>query len=64
MFNDGKDMNKLITQLKRLIKDESGGEVMEYVMVAGLIVVVCIVMIAAFGDRVSARWSQMDDDMQ
>ena len=57
-------MKSLKNQIKRLMKDESGGEVMEYVMIAGLIVIVCIGLIAAFGDRVVAKWSSMDGDIQ
>jgi Flp pilus assembly pilin Flp len=56
-------MNTLKTELKRLFNDESGGEVMEYVLVAGLIVVVCITFIIAFGDRVSGAWDSMNSDI-
>ncbi len=42
--------------LIRLIRDEQGGEVIEYALVAGLIVIGAIAVIGAFGGRVLARW--------
>ncbi len=49
--------------LKQLARDEQGGEVMEYVLILGLIVVVAISLIAAFGNHVVARWNAVDEGM-
>jgi Flp pilus assembly pilin Flp len=43
--------------LTKLIRDEQGGEVMEYVLIAGLIIVTAIVLITSVGTKVVARWS-------
>ena len=39
----------------RLLKDENGGEVLEYALIAGLIIVGAIALIASVGDKVVAR---------
>jgi Flp pilus assembly pilin Flp len=38
-------MNRIISGLNRLFRDESGGEVLEYALVAGLIVIAAISVI-------------------
>jgi Flp pilus assembly pilin Flp len=43
--------------LARLVRDERGGEVIEWALVAGLIVIGAIAVIAAFGNKVLARWN-------
>jgi Flp pilus assembly pilin Flp len=40
--------------------DERGGEVLEYVLIAGLIIVVCISVIGSFGTKVLARWNSLN----
>ena len=47
----------------KLIKDETGGEVLEYALIAGLIVVAAIAVIGAVGTKVVARWSSLDSSM-
>ena len=42
---------------KQLISDEQGGEVLEYVLIAGLIIVTAITLITSVGTKVLARWS-------
>jgi pilus assembly protein Flp/PilA len=49
--------------LLRLVRDESGGEVIEYVLIAGLIIVATITTIAAFGTKVLARWTSVNASM-
>jgi Flp pilus assembly pilin Flp len=49
--------------LKRLVRDEAGGEVMEYALILGLILVACIVVIAAVGTKVLARWNSVDSSL-
>lgn len=47
--------------LRRLAADEAGGEIIEYVLIAGLIIVGTIVTIAAFGTKVLARWTSVSN---
>jgi pilus assembly protein Flp/PilA len=46
--------------LHRLWNDESGGEVLEYALVAGLIVIAAITIIKSVGTKVLARWSSLN----
>jgi Flp pilus assembly pilin Flp len=48
---------------RRLICDESGGEVIEYALVLGMIIVTAIALIGAVGTRVLARWSSVNSSM-
>jgi Flp pilus assembly pilin Flp len=50
----------LLKTIKRLIKDEQGGEVLEYALIAGLIVVAAIAVIGSVGTKVLARWQAID----
>lgn len=47
----------------RLTKDEQGGEVLEYALIAGLIVVAAIAVISAVGTKVLARWTSLESSM-
>ena len=49
--------------LKKLIKDEQGGEILEYALIAGLIVVACIALIGAVGGKVFGRWESLNSSM-
>jgi len=57
------DMNLLSKLLSRLIADEQGGEVLEYALIAGLIVVAAIAVIGAVGTKVLARWESTNSSM-
>jgi Flp pilus assembly pilin Flp len=48
------------TMLGKLIADECGGEVMEYALVLGLIVLACIAIISSIGSKALARYNSMD----
>ena len=48
---------------QKLFKDEQGGEVLEYALIAGLIVVAAIAVIGAVGTKVLARWSSVNSSM-
>ncbi len=50
---------KIHSLIRKLAQDESGAEVMEYVLIAGLIVVGTIATIAGFGTKVMARWTSV-----
>lgn len=58
---------KAIKQIKalttRLARDERGGEVLEYALIAGLIVVAAIAVIGAVGTKVVARWTSLNARM-
>ena len=43
-----------------LVRDEQGGEVLEYALVAGLIVVAAIAVIGSVGTKVLARWNSLN----
>lgn len=45
---------------KKLWSDESGGEVLEYALIAGLIVVAAIAAITSVGTKVLARWTSLN----
>jgi Flp pilus assembly pilin Flp len=49
-----------LNKFKRLLNDESGGEILEYVLIAGLIIVACIAVVGAFGGKVLARWNSVN----
>jgi Flp pilus assembly pilin Flp len=49
--------------LTRLIRDEAGGEVLEYALVAGLIVIAAIATIATVGTKVLARWTSVQNSL-
>jgi Flp pilus assembly pilin Flp len=47
----------------KLMKDEQGGEVLEYALIMGLIVVVAIGLISAVGTKVLGRWTSLNNKM-
>ena len=47
--------------LKNVIRDENGGEVLEYALIAGLIVVAAIAVITSVGGKVLARWQNLNN---
>jgi Flp pilus assembly pilin Flp len=52
---------KMLAQLAAsLIRDENGGEIIEYALVAGLIVIAAIATIASVGTKVVARWNSLN----
>lgn len=49
--------------LGRLIHEDQGGEVLEYALIAGLIVVAAIATIKSLGIKVLARWTSINGSM-
>ena len=47
----------------KLIRDEQGGEVLEYALIAGLIIVGAIALITSVGTKVVARWTSLDTSL-
>jgi Flp pilus assembly pilin Flp len=56
-------MKSVKTLLAKLVKDEQGGEVLEYALIAGLIVVAAIAVISSVGTKVLARWNSLNSSM-
>ena len=56
-------MQKLNNTVRRCLRDEAGGEVMEYALILGLIIVAAIAVIGAFGTKVKARWTSVNTSM-
>jgi pilus assembly protein Flp/PilA len=55
--------SKLMKHLNRLLADETGGEVLEYALIAGLIVVGAIGVIGKIGTKVLARWGSLNSSV-
>jgi pilus assembly protein Flp/PilA len=53
-------MRKLSNIMKSFVRDENGGEVLEYALIAGLIVVAAIATISTVGNKVLARWTSLN----
>jgi Flp pilus assembly pilin Flp len=49
--------------LGRLLRDDRGGEVIEWALVAGLIVIAAIALIGAVGTKVLARWNSVNEGL-
>jgi Flp pilus assembly pilin Flp len=58
-----KAMKTVKNLLTKLAKDEQGGEVLEYALIAGLIVVAAIAVIGSVGTKVLAKWTSLNDGM-
>jgi Flp pilus assembly pilin Flp len=56
-------MKSIVKLLGSLVRDETGGEVLEYALVAGLIVIAAIATIASVGGKVLARWNSLNSSM-
>jgi Flp pilus assembly pilin Flp len=56
-------MIRMTKIIRRLYSDETGGEVLEYALIAGLIVVGSIAMIAKIGTKVLARWGSLNSSL-
>ena len=49
--------------VRRLVSDEQGGEVIEYALILGLVIVLAIVTITSVGMKVLARWQTVNSSM-
>ena len=56
-------MGQLTRALGRCLKDDRGGEVLEYALIVGLIVVAAIAAITSVGTKVLAKWTSLDSSM-
>jgi Flp pilus assembly pilin Flp len=53
----------MLHRIKSLIADEAGGEVIEYALIMGLIVVAAIAIIGSVGGKVLARWTSVNSSL-
>ena len=56
-------MKSMKHTIVNLFNDECGGEIMEYVLVAGLIIIAAMAVIGAFGVKVVAKWTSVNSSM-
>ena len=56
-------MKAMKNLIAKLVRDEHGGEVLEYALIAGLIVVAAIAVITSVGNKVLARWQSLNSSM-
>ncbi len=49
--------------LSRLVRDETGGETIEYALIMGLIIVTAIAVIGTVGVKVLARWTNVNSSL-
>ena len=56
-------MKAMKNLVSKLIKDEQGGEVLEYALIAGLIIVGAIAAVTAVGNKVLARWNSLQNSI-
>jgi Flp pilus assembly pilin Flp len=56
-------VKRATTLFHQFISDERGGEVLEYALIAGLIVIAAIAVIGSVGTKVLARWTSVNDGM-
>ena len=56
-------MNNVLSVAGRIVRDEQGGEVLEYALIAGLIVVAAIAVITSVGGKVLARWTSLNSSL-
>ena len=54
---------KVSNVLANVIRDENGGEVLEYALIAGLIIVGAIAIISSVGTKVLARWTSLNGSL-
>jgi Flp pilus assembly pilin Flp len=51
-------------RLAQLLRDEHGGELLEYSIVAGMISIIAITIIARIGGRIAAEWAPLDQPFE
>ena len=56
-------MKSLWNRVRAVLADESGGEVLEYALIAGLIIVAAIAVITSVGTKVLARWTSLNGSL-
>ena len=54
-------MKRWARLFRQTVNDDRGGEVLEYALIAGLIVIAAIAVIGSVGTKVLARWTSADN---
>jgi len=49
--------------MKRLLQEEDGQDVIEYVIIAAMISIVAIVLVGVVGDQVQATWTGVNNQI-
>jgi Flp pilus assembly pilin Flp len=57
----GRRRRALMRMAARVVSDEKGGEVLEYALVAGLVVVGAIATISCVGTKMASRWRTVNN---
>lgn len=57
------NLRRITSLLAQVFADERGGEVLEYALIAGLIVVAAISVIKSVGTKVLGRWQSLNSSM-
>jgi Flp pilus assembly pilin Flp len=57
------ESTRLAYLIRKAALDDRGGEVLEYALIAGLIVVAAIATIHAVGTKVVAKWTSLNSSM-
>jgi Flp pilus assembly pilin Flp len=57
------DSIRLAYLIRKVALDERGGEVLEYALIAGLIVIAAMATIHAVGTKVVAKWTSLNSSM-
>lgn len=56
-------MKSIQEAFAKVLRNEAGGEVLEYALILGLIVVAAIAIVGAVGTKVVARWESVNTSM-
>jgi Flp pilus assembly pilin Flp len=48
---------------RRFLADDSGGEILEYALIAGVLLVAAIAVLLAFSGRLVGRWNELNNIM-
>lgn len=56
-------MRNMFNQIRAALVNEQGGEVIEYALVLGLIIVAAIAIITAVGTKVVGKWTSVNNSL-
>lgn len=56
-------MKAMKNLLGKLVKDESGGELMEYALIAGLVVVAAVTALGTLGKTITSKFTSVNTEL-
>lgn len=56
-------MRTVMNRLQQILRDDQGGEIIEYVLIAGLVIIAAVSVIGAFGTKVVAKWTSVNSSL-